>query len=58
MCQIFTPIPHRTFSDAQKAIFKGVQFSWKFVGPIKDHSLQKITICRGMRVFVNVYGIY
>lgn len=33
----------------------------KFVGPIKDHSLQKIgihCICRGMRVFVNVYGIY
>lgn len=30
----------------------------KFVVPIKDHSLQKISIYRGMRVFVNVYGIY
>lgn len=28
MCHLFTSIPHRTFSDAQKAIFKGVQFSW------------------------------
>lgn len=28
-----------------------------FIEPSKDHSLQKISICGGVRVFVNLYGI-
>lgn len=29
-----------------------------FIEPNKDHSLQKISICGGVRVFVNLYGIH